>query len=222
MQAVPLATSEPCKSRNLSSMEKNSVASVETLIRLERVAIAAFAHLLMITFSLTVSVTALGEPREVCELAAGNGGLAPSEVTEPPDRQLVMALTDWIARHTHYDVTLTLTRPPRIRFCKRGHPIDYEGRQVMVEPNLQAAYDLTSRTIHLVTPWNASRIEDQGILLHELIHDVQFNARAWDCLQQPEYEAYSLHAKWLKEHSLPVPFDLTQIFIWSRCNRSHH
>ena len=59
----------------------------------------------------------------------------------------------------------------------------------MVEPHLRAAYDLKSRVIYLVAPWRASRIEDQGILLHELIHDVQFRARKWDCLQQPEYES---------------------------------
>ena len=179
---------------------------------------------LLLSFVAAASVytPTLGHARSGCDLVDRINSSQSSEAIEPPDRQLIVSLTDWIAQHTPYDVSLTAATPPLIRFCRMGEAIRYEGKVVVVEPYLQAAYDLKSRIIYLVAPWHASRIEDQAILLHELIHDVQFSARKWDCLQQPEYEAYSLHAKWLEEHGLAAPFDLSQVFIRSRCVRSHH
>jgi hypothetical protein len=157
-----------------------------------------------------------------CALIHHTGSHGLSEAIDPPDEELITELIGWIASHTGYDVSQTRKDPPLVRFCKRGDTIDYESEAVMVEPHLRAAYDLEARVIYLVAPWQASRIEDQGVLLHELIHGIQWGARKWDCLQQPEYEAYRLHAAWLQEHRLPVPFDLSQIFMRSRCGKSHH
>ena len=140
---------------------------------------------------------------------------------ELPTHELVVQLTGWIAGHTSYDVTRTRQDPPAIRFCVAGETIRYEDSDLLIEDNLRAAYDLKTRTVQIVAPWDGRLLEDQSVLLHELIHDVQFHNRRWDCRRQPEFEAYSLQAKWLMEHGRHVPFDLAQIFIRSRCPRPH-
>ncbi|HRX36625.1 MAG TPA: hypothetical protein P5337_09515 [Aestuariivirga sp.] len=78
-----------------------------------------------------------------------------------------------------------------------GETIRYEDSDLLIEDNLRAAYDLKTRTVQIVAPWDGRLLEDQSVLLHELIHDVQFHNRRWDCPRQPEFEAYSLQAKWL-------------------------
>ena len=139
-----------------------------------------------------------------------------------PSRQLVTGLLQWIDNHSSYDVSDSVRSPPEIVFCTTGTIIKYEGQDMVVDQDLRAAYDLDRRRIYLVRPWNPSNLEHRSVLLHELIHHLQFASRSWDCLQQPEYEAYRLQAAWMSEHGLVPSFDLAQIFVRSRCPASHH
>jgi hypothetical protein len=138
------------------------------------------------------------------------------------DPQLFDSLMDWIEENTSYDVSMTRIDPPSINWCHVGDSIDYEGDQVLVEPDLIAAYDSVRREILLVRPWNSADARDQSVLLHELIHDVQSANREWYCQQQPEWEAYHLQDKWLAEHGLESSFDWLYIYFLSRCLRDHH
>jgi hypothetical protein len=130
---------------------------------------------------------------------------------------LLDALVGWIALHTMYDVRTTWTDPPAIVFCAPGETIPYEGRDLLVDPALRAAYDLPARRIHLVEPWSADSLIDRSILLHELIHDVQLLNRDWDCLGAPEWEAYRLQDLWLQEQGVILPFDWPSIRRLSQC-----
>ena len=183
--------------------------------------LAAGSALLLCTGAADVS-TAEVLPSDRCVTDLPEADQLPAAPLQPPAPELVSALTEWIGQHTPYDITGLRAAPPAIRLCRTGERLHYEGRRIVVEPDLRAAYDATARVIYLVAPWDHSSIADQGILLHELIHHVQFGARSWDCLQQPEYEAYGLQALWLEQHGRPVPFSLPQIFIWSRCPESHY
>ena len=158
---------------------------------------------------------------ESCAPSDPKSGAFLQQAINPPDPALVIQLIGWIADHLDYDMSRLKPAPPTIRFCVVGETIHYEGRDLLVEDNLRAAYDRSARVIQLVAPWDADKLEDQSVLLHELIHDVQLQSRTWDCPQQPEYEAYQMQAEWLQEHGLAVPFDLAQIFIRSRCPRPH-
>lgn len=126
----------------------------------------------------------------------------PDPTLVPDD--LVTGLVDWIGVHTAYDVSSTRLAPPTISFCATGETIIYEEDDVLVDHKIKAIYDAPRRHIFLVEPWDANDIYDQSRLLHELTHDVQLQNRTWECLQQPEWEAYKLQEKWLLQHNIDL------------------
>jgi hypothetical protein len=146
--------------------------------------------------------------------------ICPSDDGVPKVSQTLYAdLVGWIALHTVYDVSRTWYEPPEIVFCSAGDIIAYEGRDVLVDPALRAAYDLPARRIHIVLPWSPDGLIDRSILLHELIHDVQLQNRDWDCVGAPEWEAYRLQDQWLQEQCVILPFDWPAIRRLSECPR---
>lgn len=149
-----------------------------------------------------------------------------STTTEParclPPPELVAELVDWIARHTPYDVAMTREHPPTINLCESGSVIAYEGEDVVIEESLRAAYDLRSRTVHLILPWDPSDEFDRSVLLHELVHDVQYANRHWYCRQEPEWEAYELQERWLAERGIESGFDWLHVYFLSKCPRDIH
>ena len=149
---------------------------------------------------------------------ANETSTCPTEDGFPQVEQALYAdLVGWIALHTVYDVSRTWYDPPEIVFCVEGEIIDYEGRDLLVDPALRAAFDLPARRIHIVLPWSPDGLIDRSILLHELIHDVQLHNRDWDCLGAPEWEAYRLQDLWLQEHGVILPFDWPAIRHLSEC-----
>ncbi len=131
--------------------------------------------------------------------------------------ELVKSLIGWVAVNTMYDVSMSYRSPPEITFCDVGETIDYEDGVLIVDPILGAAFDLSRRTIHLVRPWSADDQYDASVLLHELIHDIQLTNRDWDCIGQPELEAYWLQDKWLAEQGVRSGFDWPLIKRMSTC-----
>lgn len=140
----------------------------------------------------------------------------------PPPAHLVAELTRWIGAHTDYDIAHTLHTPPAVNFCKTGEVITYEGQDLLVDPQLRAAYELSSRKIFLVLPWSADNPRHVSALLHELIHDVQMLNREWPCIGAPEWEAYKLQEKWLLARGIDPEFDWMAVYMWSRCPRDVH
>ncbi len=132
-------------------------------------------------------------------------------------RTLYDQLVGWIALHTFYDVLELYKAPPSLSFCKVGDLVAYEGRDLLVEPALQAAYDVDRRHIYLVHPWSVFDLFDQSVLLHELIHDAQLSNRDWDCPGAPELEAYLLQDQWLVQHGIAYNFDWSAILRRSTC-----
>lgn len=131
--------------------------------------------------------------------------------------EMLAELIRWIGDHADYDVTLALRDPPDVRFCSAGEIIRYEGKDAVVDPELYGVYDRIERAIFLVRPWNAANTEHLGRLLHELVHDLQFQNVEWPCKQKPEWEAYRLQAKWLAEHEVEKEFDWRMIYSSSQC-----
>jgi hypothetical protein len=131
-------------------------------------------------------------------------------------------LSEWIAGHTDYSVTKTQVSPPTVFTCVTGDTIAYEGQNRLVSEDLRGAYSLPDRTIFLVSPWVSESIEDRGRLLHELIHDVQFQNAHWACPQAAEDEAYRLTAVWLEEHGVTSEFNWFAIYLLSRCPSDIH
>lgn len=144
----------------------------------------------------------------------------PSEsiVTDTMIRELIA----WIGRNSDYDVSHSLNDPPDVSFCATGDIIEYEGEDVIVDEHLKAAYDLKAHRIFLVSPWRISDAMDVSGLLHELFHEVQFRSRDWACIQEPEWEAYKLQEKWLREQGFEPEFDWLRIRLISKCFRDIH
>lgn len=158
---------------------------------------------------------------------AGTAQAAVAECAQPArtkrvPAELMDSLISWIGEATAYDTAILRTAPPEISFCSNGETIRYEGREVLVERDLKAAYDREAQRIFLVEPWSATDARDAATLLHELIHHIQYASRAWECPQAVEWEAYKLTEAWLGERGIDPGFDWLWIYVVSRCPRDIH
>jgi hypothetical protein len=140
----------------------------------------------------------------------------------PPDAALMHQHLAWIADHSPYADTAARIALPDIAFCRPGEDIPLGGEDMLVEPDMRAAYDPDARRIFLTLPWDAEDTFDSSILLHELVHHVQMQARGWDCINAAEWEAYHLQDTWLRDQGVMHEFDWMQIFFLSRCPHSPH
>ncbi len=131
-------------------------------------------------------------------------------------------LIRWIGAHTDYDISASLADPPTVSLCRTGETILYEGLGVVVDEGIRAAYDTKRRHIFLVAPWSANDAMDVSRLLHELVHDVQFLNRGWDCPQETEWDAYKLQEAWLAERGIDPGFDWLWIYFHARCPQDIH
>jgi hypothetical protein len=68
---------------------------------------------------------------------------------------------------------------------------------------VRGLYHWDSATIYLRDEWNATDLESQAILLHELVHHMQaFNGVPHDCRAELEPQAFRLTARWLEEQGV--------------------
>ncbi len=135
-------------------------------------------------------------------------------------RQLFDELIGWIALNTSYDLLRAYRVPATMSFCEIDRVVPYQGTDLIVEKGLLAAYDVSRRHIFLVRPWSPLDRFDQSVLLHEMIHDVQLGNRDWNCVGEPELEAYLLQDRWLVERGIHHGFDWGMIHEWSDCSNS--
>ena len=149
---------------------------------------------------------------------------APGEAAAPasPSPELVEELIRWIGAESGYDTALALRERPEIAFCLTGEAVDYDNEDMLVEENMLGAYDLANTRVFLVRPWSAEDKRQVSVLLHELVHHVQFLNRDFECLQAAEWEAYQLQAKWLAGRGVEPGFDWLHIYFLSRCPRDIH
>lgn len=136
--------------------------------------------------------------------------------------ELIDNLLDWIADHTDYDVAPMHDVPPAVTFVEAGDHFECEGEELIVDDDLQAIYDRSTRHVRIVLPWSISEPFDRSILLHEIVHDVQLNSRHWYCPEETEWEAYKLQDAWLSEHGFDSDFDWLHVYFLSRCPRDFH
>ena len=157
-------------------------------------------------------------------LAAQLPSATDKAVTPRPDSDavpldLVIDLLGWIAAATEYDTT---GKPPQVTFAQTGDIIHYESGTAIIDTTWHGAYDMPNRRIILVRPWNSGDLRDVAVLLHELTHHVQLSNRNYQCLEQPEWEAYKLQEAYLAENEIASGFDWMQIYFMSKCPRDIH
>lgn len=155
-------------------------------------------------------------------MPGGNARAQRIEECAPPAPALVAALIDWIGAEGLYDVARLRADPPAISFCRAGTVIAYEGHELIVDPDLNAAYDARANLIYLVEPWHATDPFDRSVLLHELVHAAQIGARDWPCVQAMEWDAYRLQEAWLRLQGIDPGFDWFAIWMRARCPDGIH
>ena len=126
--------------------------------------------------------------------------------------ELIMALMLWISTATGWSIP----EPPNIiyiednnRFFMLSHDCDSEPNQPICKTydgkaaNILALYNSSTATVYLHKDFWASSVRDQSILLHELVHHMQysedFKQYSKLCKGDIEKEAYDLQEIWLKK-----------------------
>lgn len=135
-----------------------------------------------------------------------------------PEEALGAGLLEWIGEHSSYDVSAILLNPPTVTFCRHGSTLIYEGKAIHFDERLKGVYDEQTEQICLAQPWEASRARDVGVLLHELVHHVQFQSKYWPCPKRAEWEAYKLQEAWLIENGVRPDFNWLGILMSSNCS----
>ena len=71
--------------------------------------------------------------------------------------------------------------------------------------NILGLYDRKTKTILLKKSWNAESIVDRSILLHELVHHLQYENESVDrCKGEIEQEAYEVQDEWLNQYGTNI------------------
>lgn len=137
---------------------------------------------------------------------------------ELPTEALKIQMLQWIGANSSYNVSGLLTNPPEVRFCEHGATFIYEGKAIHFDDRLNGVYDEKTKRICLAKPWHASSPKDRSVLLHELVHHVQFENHAWPCPKAAEWEAYKLQETWLLEHGMALDLPWVYILLDSSCS----
>ena len=135
--------------------------------------------------------------------------------------QLMLGLLMWLGAHSNYSIPDYL---PAVEY-KTGEELwNIRYGNVPKEEGLDKILGLFHSkrgkygTVYLNKNFDPSKKEHQMILLHELVHFLQFSNKAkFACESAKEPEAYDLTKLWLKENNMPFPFDEATIHILGLC-----
>jgi len=114
-------------------------------------------------------------------------------------------LISWIASQTHW----TFQETPPIDLIPSE---EIQKRYTAEDPTsfqIGAFYSVKDRTIYLPDSWRSNTLRDRSILLHELVHHLQYlNHVKVTCETEREFQAFKLQAAWLSEQGVEYPLDL--------------
>ena len=80
---------------------------------------------------------------------------------------------------------------------------------VPTDPIVEALYSSKNHTVYLPDSWHSNDLRDRSILLHELVHHLQYlNHVKVTCKSEYEFQAFKLQAAWLSEQGVEYPLDL--------------
>jgi len=80
-------------------------------------------------------------------------------------------------------------------------------------------YDPARLEIRLLRPWSPASVTDVSVLLHELVHHRQQEARHWYCPGQQEESAYRLQQAWLAEQGETFAVNWITVILEAGCTR---
>ncbi len=135
-------------------------------------------------------------------------------------KELITILLMWIGSSTTYNVDVP--HPKVVMLPPQQLTEQYKDTSLAKTNHIEelwAYYNTTNQTIYLrqdfrqYDPWHRS------ILLHELLHHIQYhNNVSYQCINQMEEEAWPLQKKYLKDfHNIDWTYDLLWYLLISTC-----
>lgn len=138
-----------------------------------------------------------------------------------PSRDKLVELTKWIVLQTGWKMQSL----PKIRIISKA-----KMRALFLGPaaphgplTVEGIYIKRHRVIYLLDSWSPKRLDDLSILVHELVHHLQFlNKVSVSCSAELNIKAYALQFKWLRKQGIKNPkqyLGIDDFTIWSisRC-----
>lgn len=146
---------------------------------------------------------------------------------------LILTLLLWLSTHTDFrpDMYYAYHGFPVVRvvslpvLCQIKNPYnanyaDSEAYECFLRRNIDAVYDPRVRTIYLRNDLDMTQLYGQAVLLHELVHDLQYLrgdfARA-KCPNAVEEQAHTLQSKYIEAHGVDSPYSAEFIKLVSMC-----
>jgi hypothetical protein len=117
-------------------------------------------------------------------------------------------LIAWIAAQVHWVVLET----PPIRLISSEEMQKIFTAEEPTGFNIGAFYSEKDHTVYLPDSWHPNDLRDRSILLHELVHHLQYlNRVKATCASELEWQALHLQVDWLGEQGVQEPFELIGI-----------
>ncbi len=134
--------------------------------------------------------------------------------------ELVLELEAWLDRESNYPAAKAA--PAAIVISAPGTLEDVDFDPLLGRRTTAGIFDPDTFTIHLQHPWSWDNDRDVSVLLHELVHHRQINARHWYCPKSMEWDAYKLQERFLAERGLESRIHWVAVVLESSCSRRDH
>jgi len=128
--------------------------------------------------------------------------------------ELTEVLDEWLDINSSYGRS---SRQLTVRLVNRSELPALIGAASRIGTRTRGLYDPESGLIALIRPWEPERAQDVSVLLHELVHHRQVDARHWYCPGAQEPDAYALQQTWLAERGLTLNANRIAIVLEAGC-----
>lgn len=141
-------------------------------------------------------------------------------------KELTIALLMWISSHTpmtydgaHFPNVVTVPHERLVHILYKGDlPQGLDPEIVSVA----GLYNFRDGNIYLLEDEDLTTIEGQAVLIHELVHYLQYYDgidKQVECMRELESAAYATQAEFLTQHDQEAPFNDMHVLLVSACKQ---
>ena len=141
-------------------------------------------------------------------------------------KELTIALLMWISSHTpmtydgsHFPNVVTVPHERLVHILYKGDlPQGLDPEIVSVA----GLYNFRDGNIYLLEDEDLTTIEGQAVLIHELVHYLQYYHgidKQVECMRELESAAYAAQAEFLAQHDQEAPFNDMHVLLVSACRQ---
>ena len=141
-------------------------------------------------------------------------------------KELTIALLMWISSHTpmtydgsHFPNVVTVPHERLVHILYKGDlPQGLDPEIVSVA----GLYNFRDGNIYLLEDEDLTTIEGQAVLIHELVHYLQYYDgidKQVECMRELESAAYATQAEFLAQHDQEAPFNDMHVLLVSACRQ---